>query len=394
MYDVIVSGAGPAGSKCAEVVAKAGYKVALIEKDINWRKPCGGVLGAGIIEKYYPQLKQLNPIIINSVSMYSADYHKIEDTWESKDSIVIDRLVFDNLLRNIAVESGAKLFNENLSYDFILKNDKKIGIKTKSSSGTKEYYGKIIVIADGMSSKLALKSGLRTKWKTMELGIAKCAILKGKNKLEKNRIYIYFRPYKGYGWIFPLDENRFNIGCGSFEEANLKYNLNQIYEEFINDPHIKRYFPESNYQEIWKGSYPLSAIGVLEKSLFGDNLMIIGDAAGFVSPISGEGLLSSITSGQIAAETAINALKSNNISKQALKAFKKHLDIKNIIMNFRLKYSLVKFFFENKGEKINRMFMLAANDDDFKKQALDLFFSGVPPPKEFFSKLYNADQPP
>ena len=391
MYDVIISGAGPAGSKCAEVMAKAGYKVALIEKDINWRKPCGGAVGAGTIEKYYPQLKQLNSIIIDSVSMYSADYHKIEHTMENVDSIVMDRLELDNLLRNIAVESGAKLFNENVSYDFILKNDKKIGIKTKSPSGTKEYYGKIIVIADGMSSKLALKSGLRTKWKTTDLAIAKCAILKGKNKLEKNRIYVYFKPYKGYGWIFPLDENRFNIGCGTFAEDNLKYNLNQIYEEFINDPHIKKYFPESNYQEIWKGSYPLSAIGVLEKSLFDDNIMIIGDAAGFVSPISGEGILPSITSGQIAAETAINALKSNNISKQTLKAYKRHPEIKNIIMNFKIKDSLVKFFFGNNGENINKIFKLAAKDVDFKIQTIDMFFFSVPPSKEFFSKLYNSD---
>ena len=391
MYDVIISGAGPAGSKCAEVMAKAGYKVALIEKDINWRKPCGGAVGKGTIEKYYPQLKQLNPIIVDSVSMYSADYHKIEHTMENVDSIVMDRLELDNLLRNIAVESGAKLFNENVSYDFILKNDKKIGIKTKSPSGTKEYYGKIIVIADGMSSKLALKSGLRTKWKTTDLGIAKCAILKGKNKLEKNRIYVYFKPYKGYGWIFPLDENRFNIGCGTFAEDNLKYNLNQIYEEFINDPHIKKYFPESNYQEIWKGSYPLSAIGVLEKSLFDDNIMIIGDAAGFVSPISGEGLLPSITSGQIAAETAINALKSNNISKQTLKAYKRHPEIKNIIMNFKIKDSLVKFFFGNNGENINKIFKLAAKDVDFKIQTFDMFLFSVPPSKEFFSKLYNSD---
>ncbi len=391
MYDVIISGAGPAGSKCAEVMAKAGYKVALIEKDINWRKPCGGAVGKGTIEKYYPQLKQLNSIIIDSVSMYSADYHKIEHTMENVDSIVMDRLELDNLLRNIAVESGAKLFNENVSYDFILKNDKKIGIKTKSPSGTKEYYGKIIVIADGMSSKLALKSGLRTKWKTTDLAIAKCAILKGKNKLEKNRIYVYFKPYKGYGWIFPLDENRFNIGCGTFAEDNLKYNLNQIYEEFVNDPHIKKYFPESNYQEIWKGSYPLSAIGVLEKSLFDDNIMIIGDAAGFVSPISGEGILPSITSGQIAAETAINALKSNNISKQTLKAYKRHPEIKNIIMNFKIKDSLVKFFFGNNGEKINKIFKLAAKDINFKNQTFDMFLFSVPPSKEFFSKLYNSD---
>ncbi len=43
MFDVIISGAGPAGSKCAEILAKVGYKTALIEKDTSWRKPCGGV---------------------------------------------------------------------------------------------------------------------------------------------------------------------------------------------------------------------------------------------------------------------------------------------------------------------------------------------------------------
>lgn len=51
MYDVIISGAGPAGSRCAEVIAKAGFKVALIEKDINWRKPCGGGIGSFVIDK-------------------------------------------------------------------------------------------------------------------------------------------------------------------------------------------------------------------------------------------------------------------------------------------------------------------------------------------------------
>ena len=59
MHDVVISGSGPAGSKCAEILGKAGYKVALIEKDINWRKPCGG----GITYKVFdlcPELKKLN----------------------------------------------------------------------------------------------------------------------------------------------------------------------------------------------------------------------------------------------------------------------------------------------------------------------------------------------
>ena len=58
MHDVIISGAGPSGSQCAEVLAKAGYKVALLEKDINYRKPCGGGLPRSSFYNYYPQLKK------------------------------------------------------------------------------------------------------------------------------------------------------------------------------------------------------------------------------------------------------------------------------------------------------------------------------------------------
>lgn len=392
MYDVIVSGAGPAGSKCAEVIARAGFKVALIEKDINWRKPCGGGVSARIMKKYYPQLKKLNPVIKKGAIMFSGDYSKLEYSWEGRgeDSIIMDRLEMDNLMRAVAVEAGAELFDKNTSFDFVHDDEKIVGIKTKTPSGNKQYLGKIIVVADGMSSKLAVKSGLRDKWKVTELGLAKCAIMEGKTNLEKDKLYIFFRPYKGYGWIFPIDEKRYNIGCGTFEEANLEYNLNEIYEEFINSPQIHTFFPQENYKEIWKGSYPLSAIGVLEKSLIGENLMLIGDAAGFVSPISGEGIHPGIVSGQIAAETAIKALNKGVISKKTLKPYKHHPNIKKIIRNFKLKRSLVKFFYMNNGNNLDSMFKLAEKDEAFRKQVINMFFFNAAPSEEFLTRIRNA----
>ena len=178
IYDVIVSGAGPAGSKCAEIVAKSGFKVALIEKDTNWRKPCGGIVSSRIF-KYYPQLRKSNFQQIFSISMYSPDFYNFRYTWKNllDPAINVDRLEFDNIIRNIAIDSGAELFDKHISFDFIVKDKKNIGIKTRTPSGIKEYLGKIIIIADGMSSKLAIKSGLREKWKTKEIYICKCAIM-------------------------------------------------------------------------------------------------------------------------------------------------------------------------------------------------------------------------
>lgn len=388
MYDVIVSGAGPAGSKCAEVITNAGFKCALIEKDINWRKPCGGGVNAKI-HNLYPQLRKLNFVQKLGIRMYSADFHKIEYYSEGfwKDTFVLDRLELDNFIRNVAVDAGAELFDKNISYDFKTKNQQKIGIKTKTTSGIKEYLGKIIVIADGMSSKLAIKSGLRKKWKTNDLGIAKAAIMEGKSNLNKNLTYIYFRAYKGYGWVFPIDDKRFNIGCGTFGEDNLNYNLNQIYNEFLNNKNTKKLLSGSDFKKIWEASYPLSGIGVLEKSLYSDNIMIIGDAAGFVAPISGEGIYPSIVSGKKAAETAINALENDDISIKALKKYKLNSDIKNIIREFKMKYSLIDFFYENQGQNINKMFKLAKEDVDFKNEVVNVFLFNATPSKDFFSKI-------
>ena len=392
MYDVVISGAGPAGSRCAQILAKNGFKVALIEKDVNWRKPCGGAVSARIMSKYYPQLEKLNPLRLQGALMFSAEYHKVEYNWEGHgtDSIIVDRLEFDNFIRNVAIDEGAELFDKNISFDFVVKNQKKIGIKTKTPTGIKEYLGKIIVIADGMSSKLAVKSDLRERWKVNEIGLAKCSILEGENNLEK-KMYLYFRAYKGYGWIFPINETRFNIGCGTFAEDNLKYNLNQIFEEFKNDPNIKQYFPKSNYKEIWTGSYPLSAIGILEKSLIKDNILIIGDAAGFVSPISGEGIHPSIVSGQIAAEAIMQAFQNDDISTRTLKYYKQNPGIKKIIRNFKLKRSLVEFFYEDDGKNLDTMFKLAEIDNDFRNQVINMFFFSAAPSKEFFDKIRTAN---
>ncbi len=388
-FDVIISGAGPSGCRCAQTLCEKGYKVALLERDSQWRKPCGGAVSARIMSKYYPELNKLNFLRLTGASMFSASFHELNYIWGDygTDSLIVDRLEFDNFLRERAIDAGADLFDKNLSFDFIHEGEKKTGVKTKTKSGIKEYRGKIIIIADGMSSKLALRSGLRKKWQSKEIGMAKCSILKGQNLLDKSRMYLYFRAYKGYGWIFPLSENRVNIGCGTFEEDNLQYNLNNINEQFLNEPHIKSFFPNKDYEEIWSGAFPLPSKGVKEDCLFGENLLMIGDAAGFVSPISGEGIHASIVSGQIAAETAINALELNDFSEKSLKSFKNHPNIKKIIMNFKLKHRMVEFFYENNGANLNTMFQLAEKDEKFRTQVINMFFFNSVPSKEFFERI-------
>ncbi|MHA2391753.1 MAG: NAD(P)/FAD-dependent oxidoreductase [Promethearchaeota archaeon] len=387
MYDIVISGAGPSGSHCAEVLAKKGYKVALIEKNTRWRKPCGGAVHSSVVD-LYPSIKKLDRPKIRGVVMHAADYHKLEFKGASDEySIIMDRVELDNLMRNAAVEAGAELFDNNVSIDFIVKNQQKKGVKTRSPSGVKEYHGKIIIVADGMSSKLAIKSGIRTKWSINELALGKCAIMEGDNLLNEDSVYVYFQSFQGYGWIFPLSNRRFNIGIFTFGKDNKEYNLHQIFDNFLRNPNITKYIPNSDYKIIWSGAYSFPAEGVLEKSLYTDNLMIIGDAGGFVSPISGEGIQTAVTSGKVAAETAAIALQTEDYSQKMLKKYRTDPAIKDIIRNFKLKRSMINFFYENEGKNVNKMLSLAESDSMIREQIINMFAFGEIPSEDLIAKI-------
>ena len=390
-YEIIVSGAGPAGSKCAEVISKAGYKVALIEKDINFRKPCGGGLPRSSIYRYYPQLRKLNLIKKNTLAMFSADGHKLEYLVEDSEDnpIVIDRLEFDNLIRNVAVDAGAELFDKNISYDFIYKDRKRVGIKTKTPSGTKEYLANIIIVADGMSSKLAHKSGLRGKWRPLDIGIGKAQILEGQNNLNEKGTYFFFKKY-GYSWIFPIDKQKFNVGSITYYENNLKYIINDLFNDFLKELRIRKLLSNIEYKMIWSAIFPEPATGVLEKSMWDDNLILVGDAAGFVAPISGEGVHGAIVSGQVAGETSIKAIERKDFSADSLKEFKRHPNIKKIIRLFKFQHKFVNFFYENEGENLNKIFEMAEKNKEFKQNVINTFIFGQTPPKDFISKIKST----
>ena len=388
MFDVIISGAGPAGCKCAETLANAGFKVALIEKNKDWRKPCGGAVSSRIF-KYFPQLRKYDFHKINGASMYSSNGNKIDYSWKDirETSINVDRLEFDKIIRNIAIDSGAELYNKNIAFDFIYKDGKRIGIKTKVSGDTKEYLAPITIVADGMSSKLAIRLDPKNKWRIKETYQAKCAIMEGDTTMDKTKISMFFQSYKGYVWIFPLKDNQFNVGCGTCNEDNLKYNLNEIFPNFLKNPITKKILTADSYKTIWMGSYSMPGQGIREGILYDDNLMVIGDAAGFISPISGEGIHPSVVSGEIAAQTVINALQEGNLSKVNLKTYKSHPNIKKIIRNFKLKRSMVDFFFEENGKQLNNMFQLAFKDIKYKEQVIDMFLFNKPLSREFLLRL-------
>ena len=118
--------------------------------------------------------------------------------------------------------------------------------------------------------------------------------------------------------------------------------------------------------------------------------MLIGDAGGFVSPISGEGIQTAVISGKIAAETAIRALQNEDYSKTSLKSYRTNKEIKKIIRNFKQKSSMINFLYENKGNNLNKMFELSKIDSEFRDQVVNMFAFGEMPSKDFITKVHSS----
>ncbi|MFX1442310.1 MAG: NAD(P)/FAD-dependent oxidoreductase, partial [Promethearchaeota archaeon] len=164
-----------------------------------------------------------------------------------------------------------------------------------------------------------------------------------------------------------------------------------LYKEFLHELRNKNLLLKKDYNVIWSAIFPEPATGVLEKSLCDDNLFIIGDAAGFVAPISGEGIHAAIVSGQVAGETSLNALERNNFTINTLKEFKQHSNIKRIIRLFKFQRKFVNFFYENEGENLNKTFKMVEESEEFKQIVIDTFIFGQTPPKDFISKIKGSN---
>ena len=229
MYDVIISGTGPAGAMAARVLAKAGVKVIAFDKaKLPWRKPCGGgvpehVFSQGILD--YTELKRENIIDTDTKNLYLRAPNEKELLMETPGETVVDRKIFDQFLREKALEVGAIIQDQTSVQDLIKDKEGFIqGVKIKDPNGVTDVSSKIVIVADGVGSKLVVKGGLRKKWEPDDYAICAVAIIEGYVEPEplSNSMQIYIDDIvapNSYAWLFPMKKNRANIGIGIMELA-------------------------------------------------------------------------------------------------------------------------------------------------------------------------------
>ncbi len=317
--DVLVIGAGPAGSSTAKHAALNGAEVILMDKksEIGAPKRCAeGVSKEGLSKLGIEPNNRWVTKELSGVRLVSPNG---TDVWMREDQVklpeagyILERKVFDKFMAMDAARAGATIMIKSLARGMRKDYDGYI-VSCESMGDDFEITAKIVVGADGPESRVGRWGGLKTavKPKNMESGIQFEMV--GLEMEDPNCIEFYFGSVApgGYAWIFPKGDDIANVGLGIVSTYTDKSAYEHLLEFVKNCPATKNAQPV----ELNTGGDP---VGGMLKTLVSDHIMIVGDAAGHVNPLTGGGIITALEAGKYAGEVAAAAVKDEDYSEKRL----------------------------------------------------------------------------
>ncbi len=312
-YDVVVAGAGPAGSKAALDLAQAGVRVLLLEehREIGTPLHCSGLVTRRTLETAGIGEWIIRHTITGSL-VYSGDGLKLRLGNHQERALVIDRIGFDRWLAYQAQEQGVDLWLgtrlETIDYQ---ANGVALGLHTQA--GRKQVTAALLIGADGAGSRVARFLGKHSNSDRI------CA-LGGVIALPHQADCSYVRVFVGediapewFGWMIPTGDGRARIGIGAGVSSGLsqKRLLQQLFERFPQE------FQGARILELTGGTIPLYQ----PIAPYGERIMLVGDAARHVKPVSGGGIRTALLGAVQSAQTAVEALGAGDFSAQFLQRY-------------------------------------------------------------------------
>lgn len=330
-FDVVIVGCGPAGIAAAKTLIKSNSNISfcMIDKeDFPRKKLCAG----GLTYKSVKILEELNIDFDNTIKgkFDVLDIYldgKKRSIKLDKPVVMVDRTEFDNNNLNEIKKDSTNIFLKEkiISIDDNVVNTDKC-----------KYKFKYLIFADGVNGYSRRFSGLEK--------VGYCVEINVQNKENYNMLASFDAINYGYGWIFPKGDE-VTIGLGKF--ANVKDDYKKKLEDFC-----EYYNIDIKKQKIY--GFPVPTGTYIRKPTI-NNIMIVGDAAGLVNPITGEGIRYALASGRNAALAIIENLCSNKTNlgkiynKKMRKIYRdlKHKKFVSLILYSPLKAFIIKVGFSN-----------------------------------------------
>ena len=370
VYDLIVVGGGPGGAACAREASNLGLDVLLLEKDEHpRRKICAGGFRAGL-----PQLLDydISSVIEHETCgshIYAPSGLKVVCTRPEITGFTVKRSIFDHFLLKKAIEAGAEVSIGSETIDVQEGID---NVQVRCNDGS-THTARYVVGADGVNSKVARKSGIYPRWADNDIGLCIEApvpmaadeitrITRGPyDDSDRICIEIFFGGLNhAYAWCFPKkDEVSLGMGCLMPYAAGLKTAWNKFIESFEKRNGVKVDISDAKGMRV-----PLA--GPVRNTTT-KRIMLIGDAGGFVSPATGEGIYYAIETGQIAARTVndiVQGMKTDarEYQKRWKQTIGKQLKVSNFLANLMF----------NSEENMEIVVQMAASDERIRDRMTEL----------------------
>jgi len=341
IYDIIIVGAGPAGSAAALYASRHGLKTLLVDKESFPRdKICGDALSGKSVAvlrelDLLEKTQNLPGAHIQSIVFSSPDHasFRIDLTQTSLKNIpkgfVIRRKIFDAFMFNEAKKAATTTLENFTVTDLIMEDEYVRGIKGKEKNSNEElsFRGNIVFGADGYKSIVARKIKLYEHDPKHWVVALRCYYKNVADLTDQIELHYVDEVIPGYFWIFPLENGYANVGIGMLHEyikrqnIDLKKTLEET--ETINSKYFKDRFKEA--EPIEKPIGWNLPVGSKRRKSYANGLLLLGDAAGLIDPFTGEGIGNAMYSAKYAVQTVLEAQKVNNYSEHFLARFEDNL---------------------------------------------------------------------
>lgn len=307
-YDIIVVGVGPAGSMAARFAAEQGVSVLVLEKDrdVGYPVRCGEAVNKRGVEEFIASNDKWIAAKINKFSLNSPDGTEVVIEFQET-GYILERRIFDYELAKTASDAGAEILTRAYVNGLLFDNGKVSGVKYEFNGEQREVKAKVVIAADGVESRVGRWAGLETHcdFRDMEC----CVQITASNiKVNSNTCYFYFGKDfapNGYFWIFPKGENIANIGLGVSGLVGKKNSASSFLNSFM-----EKNYPNASVLTKIAGGVPCSPT---LKQISAPGIILVGDAAHQVNPLSGGGITSGMIGGSIAGRIAGEAIKMNKL---------------------------------------------------------------------------------
>lgn len=347
-FDVIVVGAGPAGTSCAYNCAKNGLKVLLIERGEypGSKNVMGGVLYRKQMEDIIPEFWKEAPLerpvveqrfwMMDKESVVQLGYKGLEWAVEPYNNFTVLRAHFDQWFAKKAVEQGALLINETVVTECIVENGKVVGVRTDRPDG--EAFADVVVLADGVNSLLSKQLGFHREFRPDEVALTVMEVI----NLPKDKINERFNLEGNHGTTIEIfgdstkgnlgtaflytNKDSLNIGVGTTLSSMIKAKLKpyELLDYLKKHPMVRPYLEGGESAEYLAHLIPEGGFNSVPR-VAGNGVLVVGDAAQLVNAIHREGSNMAMASGQMAAEAIVEAKKDGDFSESSLNRYKEAL---------------------------------------------------------------------